>query len=982
MINEIFVWGLNMGKKLSYEALEKRVKKLEHTISTLNSEEQLPIDYEYQAKNEWEQTFDAVQDLIMILDNNHRVLRANKAMAARLNMSPEEMVGQTCYKIVHGTDKPLNLCPHSLLIKDHEFHSIEAHEDRLGGDFIISVYPIILPKKGLTGSVHVAHDITRRKKSEKILALNESRFRDISLRMADWIWEVDKEGRYIFSAGNSKKVLGYENHELLGKTPFDFMPKEELLKIKPLLKKIVKNRQPIIDLKTWNLRKNNTRICLLTNGVPVFNTKGEFTGYRGVDKDITKALEIEKKSIQMNQKLEKALEKANLMAHKARVANTAKSEFLANMSHEIRTPLNGVIGMTGLLLETNLTNGQRHYANVIQSSGESLLTVINDILDFSKIEAGKLDMEIINFDLRSMLDDFASMMSLRIQEKNLEFICAASPDVPALLQGDPGRLRQILANLVGNAFKFTVKGEISVGVALEKETQKDVRLLFSIKDTGIGIPRKKHGLLFKSFTQADASTTRKFGGTGLGLAISRKLCEMMGGKIGFNSAVNKGSEFWFTACLQKQKGPLSPDMSVPISDMGGYNILVVDDNETNREILRGQLSSWGCRVQEAVDGPGALEKLHGAVNAKDPFQVAILDLQMPGMDGLSLGRVIKAHEKIKSIHLIMMTSMGQMGDARRFKKVGFAAYLLKPVGYSDLFDCLSTIISGNSRPQQKINIITRHTIRESQRRNIQILLAEDNLTNQQVATGILKNFGFVNLTLVSNGADAVTKLEKSSHDLVLMDIQMPGMDGLEACRHIRKMESESNKKRIPIIAMTAHALKKDRDKCLSAGMDGYISKPIDAKSLLKAIEDLLPREKPPSEFSGLGSENSNSDQTIIRKAKAENNSMIFDIETLMGRLMGDRELLKTVTLAFLDDMPRQIHAVSKSIDQKNTRGAEKQGHQIKGAAANLGADSLMEIASRIEKAGKTGDLHGLTFLVPQLKNCFDQLKKAMEKMVP
>ena len=1175
-----------------------------------------------QSKEEWEKTFDSVQDLIMIIDNNYRIIRANKPMADRLGIRPEEMIGQTCYEIVHGTDKPLDLCPHDLLLKDHGFHSVEVREERLDGDFVVDVSPIMLSKDGLMGSVHVAHDITQRKKAEKILAQNESRFRDISLSMADWIWEVDIKGKYIFSAGNQKKTLGYETDELLGKTPFDFMPKEEALKIKKRFMEIIRNQQPIVDMKNWNLRKDGTRVCLLTNGVPVFDDKGELIGYRGVDKDITKNLEIEEKlkrsleitekiidnipigmvivgkdkEIQrinkaalamtgydtkeeivgqschksicpakkgqcpitdlgqivdqsektimrkdgrqvpvyktalpleidchdviieafmditilkeaenallesrerlrivmetivdpvvvyddqgkvtylnqaftrvfgwsfdellgqridfvpdeempetqkaiakvfqgervsgfetrrrtknsttvavrigaallmdtqgkpngivvnfqditqekeaqdklshMNQELNKAIEQANMMARRAEIANTAKSEFLANMSHEIRTPLNGVIGMTGLLLDTNLTNDQRHYANIVRNSGESLLTVINDILDFSKIEAGKLEMETIDFDLRSMLDNFASMMSLRIQKKNLEFLCAASPDVPALIQGDPGRLRQILTNLVGNAVKFTGKGEISVRAYLEKETEKDITLLFSIKDTGIGIPKEKHDTLFESFTQADSSTTREFGGTGLGLTISKKLCEMMGGKIGLKSEVDKGSEFWFTARFKKQEEPAYPVIPVQRPDMKGHHILVVDDNETNREILLGQLDSWGLRVKAAVDGPDALHEFYQADNDKDLFQIAILDMQMPGMDGLTLGKIIKSDDKLKSVHLVMMTSMGQVGDAKRFEKAGFAAYLIKPVGHSDLFGCLSTIISGNAKPQVERPIITRHTVRELQRKNIRILLAEDNITNQQVATGILKKFGFVGVTTVLNGAQAVKELVASVYDLVLMDIQMPEMDGHEATRQIRKIESESGKKRIPVIAMTAHAMKKDRDKCIAAGMDDYVSKPVDAKALLEALERWLPKEKsipdPPASEAG---------QTLRQEIKPKNNLIVFDKDALMDRLMGDMELFETVISGFLEDMPKQIDILTKHINQKNSADAGRQGHQIKGASGNVGADALREIASEIDIAGKSGDLDGLSSLLPQLEEAFDQLKKAMEEII-
>ena len=823
--------------------------------------------------------------------------------------------------------------------------------------------------------ISVLTDVTQRRETEEALKESKEKFKSVMETIVDPVIVYDGLGKVTYLNPAFTRVFGWSSDELLGNR-VDFVPEKEMLATQKAATRAFKGER-ISRFETERTTKSGETISVRIGAALILDSQSRPNGIVVSFQDITREKLAQDELNQMNQELEKAIEQANLMAHNAKAANTAKSKFLANMSHEIRTPLNGVIGMTGLLLDTDLNADQRHYASIVRNSGEALLSLINDILDFSKIEAGKLEMETIDFDLRYMLDDFASMMFAHIQEKDLEFLCAASPDVPALLQGDPGRLRQIMANLVGNAAKFTQKGEISVRVFLEKETQTNVRLLFSIKDTGIGIPPEKHDMLFQSFTQADTSTTREFGGTGLGLAISKKLCKMMGGEIGVNSEVGKGSEFWFTALFKKQVEIDRTTIPVQKIDMKGLHILIVDDNKTNREILQGQLGSWGCRVKEAVSGPEALRILYDEGTQEDNFKLAILDMQMPIMDGLSLGKIIKSDDKLKSIHLVMMTSMGQAGDAKEFEKIGFAAYLIKPVGYSDLFNCLSTIISDGSKPIKEGAIITRHLVREQRQKSIRILLAEDNITNQQVATGILKKFGFVNIKTVINGVKAVKALEEESFDLVLMDIQMPEMDGLEATHQIRNIEIESDRKRISIIAMTAHAMKKDRDKCLSAGMDDYVSKPIDPKALLEALERCLPKEK--SIAAPLEPE---PDKTLNKETIVKNNLMVFDKDALMDRLMGDKELVETVISGFLDDIPRQMESLTGFIEQKDTKEAGKKGHQIKGAAGNVGGDVLREIASKLEKAGKDRDLNKLTRLVPQLEEAFDQLKKAMEEFAP
>jgi two-component system sensor histidine kinase/response regulator len=645
----------------------------------------------------------------------------------------------------------------------------------------------------------------------------------------DKVYFKDKDSRFLMVSRSFVEMLAKDpSDKIVGKTDFDYFTEEHARPAFEGEQRIIATGEPIVNLSEKETTPDGRVAWGLTTKIPVRNLAGEIIGTLGVTKDITQLKETE---IELARTRDSAIE-----------ASRIKSEFLANMSHEIRTPMNGVIGMTGLLLDTELTPVQHEFAETIRNSADSLLTIINDILDFSKIEAGKLSFETLDFDLVETVEGALDMFAERARHKGIELACEIPADMPKRLRGDPGRLRQVITNLIGNGIKFTEKGEVIVRVSRERETEQDVVVAFSVKDTGIGIPEDVQGRLFQAFTQADSSTTRRFGGTGLGLAISRQLVAMMGGEIGVRSEPGKGSTFWFSARLDKQTGPIEPPPSIYFRDLFDLRVLVVDDNATNRQILRHQLFAWKMQKGSASNGFEALELLRAAAAEGKPYDLALLDMQMPEMDGMTLARAIKADPAISGARLIILTSMGYMHTQDELKAAGVDAYLVKPVKQSRLFDCLVNVL-GRAAAEHVQDKPSREAApakaseEPSPMGHAKILLAEDNIVNQKVALAQLKALGFA-ADAVANGQEVLTALKQVPYDIIFMDCQMPEMDGYEASRMIRQAEKTGHanwKAPVRIIAMTANAMTGDREKCLAAGMDDYLSKPVRRNELQSAL---------------------------------------------------------------------------------------------------------------------------------------------------
>ncbi|HEX8180227.1 MAG TPA: response regulator [Pyrinomonadaceae bacterium] len=803
-------------------------------------------------------------------------------------------------------------------------------------------------------------EMNERRRIEQVQHESDNLLHAIIEGTTDAVYVKDLDGRYLMINRAGARLLGREVADVIGKKDSELFSPEAARLI------IAADRRVIASGRTQTFEEvgtagGQTRTYLSTKG-PYRDTQENVIGLIGISRDIRDRKLIEE---ELAESRDAALEASRL-----------KSEFLANMSHEIRTPMNGIVGMTGLLLNTKLTRQQREFATDIQTSADALLTILNDILDFSKIEAGKLKLEEVDFDLHALVESVAEFAGRQARAKGIEMASLIYGDVPAHLRGDPGRLRQVLINLLSNAVKFTEAGEVVLRVTKSGEKDGHAVLRFTVTDTGIGIDEACQRRLFRPFTQADGSAARRYGGTGLGLAISKQIVEYMHGEMGVESTPRQGSTFWFTARLAKQPGA-GAQAPGAVQTLRGVRLLIVDDNETNRKILQYQTEAWGMSNESAASGAEALAMLRHSAAAGEPFDLAVLDMQMPGMDGLTLARMIKSDPDLAATRLVMISSTDDPDDVERLKEVGVVACLTKPVRQSQLFNHLLSAIAGEAVTQE----VQTHgaaggspapDVRPPRyaapRKGGRILVAEDHLVNQKVLLHQLSELGY-EADAVANGWQVLDALHKNSYDLVLMDCQMPGLDGYETTAEIRRREGDMH--HTPVVAVTAHAFESDRQKCLATGMDDYIAKPVNPQTLKTIIERWLkpttPAESPAPPSADAAAR--------LEAAIAPSVSALFRAARREGAPDPVRELLHL----YLRETQPMLDQLRADIARGDAGAIQRTAHGIKGTSAALGIERMAALSGELEQNGRDGVSAGADSIMAGLAEEFERIRRLLNE---
>ena len=910
----IILEGKLIGALVSFQDISER-KKNEKFIRQTQERLNLALDGSNLALWDWDIANDR-----MYLSDRWSLMMGGQRQETRIDTAQ-------LFELVHPQDKqPLKEHLGAALKGLSEFYSIEFRVKRNDGSWSwVHTHGKVVERDAAGRALRMTGtnaDITERKQAEEALHKSETKLRTLYDSTSDAVMLLDEKGFFDCNKATLQMFGCASLEDFCSKHPADFSPEKQPDGMDSMVlssQKIYTAMEKGSNRFEWvHKRVDNGQIFdaeVLLNGMQLDGR----TILQATVRDIT-----ERKSAEMELRLAKEA---------AEQAVKIKGDFLANMSHEIRTPMNGIIGMTELALDTQLTPEQREYLSLVKSSSDSLLGIVNDILDFSKIESGKLDIENIEFSLEHMLNETLKAQAAHAHRKNLELLLHVAPDVPDRLLGDPGRLRQVIVNLVSNAIKFTESGEVEVSVRrLEGTSEARTRVHFSVRDTGIGIPREKFKAVFDSFSQADTSTTRKYGGTGLGLTISAQLVELMGGRIELESEVGKGSNFHFT--LQMNTASIAPFANYQhTGNVAGMSVLVADDNATNRMLLQEILRSWKMLPTVVESGVAALDELERAAQSGKPYQMALLDVQMPGMNGFDLAERIRRHPDHVRATVMMLTSEGQRGHASRCRELGIASYLMKPVSPSELLDAIMTALG--DQPRQPA-LITRHSLREN-RNKLNLLLAEDNLVNQTLATRLLEKIGH-RITIANNGVEAVRHYQNGQFDAIIMDVDMPEMNGYEATERIRDIEKATGQ-HIPIVAMTAHAMQGAREECLRHGMDGYLTKPIDTEALWRELENLAQ-----------GVEEKTSVEPV-----PEPQLTVADFNKARETMDNNLELFDEIVRIFLEDAPPHMQRIKDGLAQGDAKAVRYSAHTLKGMVGIFSAERTMQAAARVEaSAGQEG----------------------------
>ena len=905
---------------------------------------------------------------LMLKDTEGKILFANAAYLAFSGRDLHNLIGKSDYDFVNKrlADKYRRV-DLSVIESGKKLKDFGKHQSNDGQTLLIEYRktPVFDNDGSVIAIQFMCWDVTRRQNAESELAKERFLFSSLLENATDLIYFKDRESRFTRASDSVAKLLRVPVQELIGKTDADFFIAEHATKSRADELRIIESREPIIAQQECETIQGMEPRWYSTTKAPLLDQEQNVIGIVGVSRDVTELK-------QSREKLQNAL----LMADGA---SRAKSEFVANMSHEIRTPMNGIIGIAELLSTTKLDVDQSEYVDMIQQSSESLMGLLNDILDFSKIEAGKLELSSIPFNLSDSVGKTTQTLASSANDKGLELACRVSPRLPERLIGDPSRLRQIIVNLVSNAIKFTDAGEVVVEVEAKTISDLMAVLHFSVRDTGIGIPPDKQALIFEEFSQADSSTTRRFGGTGLGLTISRQLVELMGGEIWIESQVNQGTTFHFTAEFGvAEEQPATSRFQ--LASLEGVSALVVDDNATNRRIVGEMLKGWMLAPTEVNGGVAAITEMQRAAKAGTPYRLVLLDCMMPGMDGFSVAELITGNPVFKKPTIIMISSSAGLGDAERCRNAGIIHHMTKPVIKSELFD---VIVDAMGQRQTKSERSV--ALPQAPSKCLNVLLVEDDLINQHVAEGFLKQASH-NVTIASTGRKALAIVEERIEqgqpmfDLILMDIQMPEMDGFRTTTLIRQKEKQLGY-RTPIIAMTAAAMKGDRERCLGAGMDAYLSKPINAKLLFNTIAqqtNLEPSDKREiSSTSTVGQELLDSQLSEHDLLSTERNATV-DFATALEKLPGDEVLLNKLIGIFLTECPKLVDEFTKSHRSGDFAGMKRAAHTLQGSCRVLHCHELASLARHLESLSVEEDLESINPFVPRFVEIADQTCRLVE----